>query len=183
MVGGTERPGADQGNPLGEFPPDGMDLGGFQRLLKIHLRQDGGQAFGQHTFPGPWRPDQQHVVAAAGSDLQGAFRLWLALYIGKVQRFLARRFPVLRHSGDKFQLAAQMVVQLHHIPDAVHVQPLDHSAFPGVFLRNIQPFEPSFFGFVSHGQHAPYRTDFPREGKLPQKDGVVGGAAQLLRCL
>ena len=157
----------------------GRVLGGLQRLFKCHLRQNGGQALGQHALAGARRADEQHVVAAAGSDLQCALGLGLPLYIGKIQRLWRGGVPILGHGRRELQHAPQIGKQLGDIPNAIHLQPLNNRALPGVFRRDKQPLKPSLPGLVGHGQHAPNGPQLPREGKLPQEDGVLRVARKL----
>ena len=118
-------------------------------------------------------------MAAAGGNFQGALGLWLALYVGKVQRFQSLRLPVGGDGGRELQHALQMVHQLAHVPDAVHRKPLDDGALPGVLRGDVQPLKALFPGLVRHGQQAADGPQLPREGKLPQEDGVLSVARKL----
>jgi hypothetical protein len=88
---------------------DAVDLGGLQRFIQGHRRQDGGKAPGKHGFPCPRRTDQQDVVGPRGGYLERALggpltpdirevdRIWnrdrhqiVQIHAGRADRRLAR---------------------------------------------------------------------------------------------
>ena len=70
VMRGAERTARDQGLARLEQADDAVDFGRLQRLLQSQRRQDRGQPFGQHGFPGARRADEQHVVPARRRDFQ-----------------------------------------------------------------------------------------------------------------
>ena len=158
-----------------------MNLGGLNHFLIGHVRQDGGNPLGQHTFAGAGRPYHQHIVSAAGGNFQSPLGFQLSPHIGKVQQgggsgFLSG-FCGNRRREQRNPL--QMVGQLPDIFYRVDLQPFGHRPFPGVFRRNKQPPEPGFPGSDSHRQHAPNRPDFSGKGQLSHKNAVVQRSVQL----
>ncbi|MNT13653.1 hypothetical protein D3C72_1486290 [compost metagenome] len=59
----------------------------FQCFLIGQRREKAIQAAGQHGFPGPWRANQQQVVAAGRGDFQRALCLFLTQNILQIGRF------------------------------------------------------------------------------------------------
>ena len=54
--------------PFADQSGHGVDHGNFQRLNRVHRRQNTGQTFRQHRFARAERPDHQHVMAARSGD-------------------------------------------------------------------------------------------------------------------
>lgn len=57
----AERPCGHQALVRRHGPGNGMDLCGLQGFFERHIRQDSGNALGQHGFSGPRRADHQNV--------------------------------------------------------------------------------------------------------------------------
>ena len=83
-MGRAEGADADKGTPGIQQTADGIEFRRLQRLIKSHIRQNRGQALGQHAFAGSGRTDQQDVMAAGRSCFQRFFRHKLARHVRKV---------------------------------------------------------------------------------------------------
>jgi hypothetical protein len=84
----AEGPRRDQRAPVHQAR-HAMHLGGLDRLLEGHRRQDCRQPLGQHRLARTRRPDHQDVVAARGGDLERALGLFLAAHFAEVDVVLA----------------------------------------------------------------------------------------------
>ena len=62
VVRGAEGPLGQDMLSAHSLPGHRVDGGGLQLLLTGHIRQDGGQALGQHGFSGPRGADEQYVM-------------------------------------------------------------------------------------------------------------------------
>ena len=113
VVGGPEGPPGQQWVAAVRHAADRPQLGGLQGLLPGQVREDGGQALGQHTLPRPRRAHHQHVVPAGGGDLQGPFGLLLALHVGEIGHSFLRlqRLRPLRRGnlGPAGQVLHQLI--------------------------------------------------------------------------
>ena len=94
MMGRAEGPLGHQGCLAADHAHDGVNLRDFQGLFPGHIRQNGGQPFGQHTLAGAGRSDEQNIVTACRRDFHSPLHILLTQHILKVQD------PNLRFSGD-----------------------------------------------------------------------------------
>ena len=156
-----------------------MDLGGLHRLLKAHLRQDGGQALGQHGLAGAGRADEQQVVAPRGGNLQRPLHVFLPHDIPQVREgtvFLSR-FP--GRGGGEGPFPLQVGHQGVDVRDAVDRQAARQGGLGGVFRRDEQLLYPGLPGCQGHGQHAGHAPQRAGEGQLAQKRRVRRGNGQV----
>ena len=156
MVRRAEGPRPDQGDPCGEGPCHRIELRGLQRLLLIHVGQDGGDPLGQHTFPGAGWADHHHIVPARSRDLQRPLCPELAAHIGKVRK--SRRgfigLEMERRNGCDLFLPAQMGKQLRHMRHRVHADSGYRCTFCRIIGRNENTLDSPLFCLQKHGQHA-----------------------------
>ena len=89
MVRRTERPLGHQSGMGAEQSTDGINFCDIQRLFQSQRRQDRRNAAGQHRLTGTGRADHHDVMAARRRDFQGAFDMFLALDLAKVQLICA----------------------------------------------------------------------------------------------
>ena len=118
MVRRAERAVDDQRCIGREHPCDGMDLGCLDRLVKIHLGQNGRKPLCQHGFARAGRTDQQDVVPAGCRDLQRALGKLLPLDVRKVKRegfAPARENRLVKDERRDRRLTAQVAHQLHEV--------------------------------------------------------------------
>src|SRR5438105_734 len=59
----------------------------LERFLLRHGRQQSRKPLRKHRFSGAGRPEHQQAVSARRRDLERAFRVRLAMHIGKIERF------------------------------------------------------------------------------------------------
>ena len=176
VVRRTEHPIFQQRDPGRQKPGRRVDLGGLHRLLKAHLRQDGGQTLGQHALAGAGRPDQQHVVAARRRDLQGALGVFLPLHLAEIQHRRLGQLPERQAFRRRQRLAAgQRIHQLPHRPYRVDPDPLHHTALGGVVIGDVDA------GIALPGRFRDHRKDavdraqpsiqrnFPHKGAARQR--------------
>ena len=63
MVGRTERPTGYQRLFRRQHAHDGINLTDFQTFLPGHIRQDGGEPLGKHTFTGAGRAGHEYIMS------------------------------------------------------------------------------------------------------------------------
>ena len=84
-VVGTAKGPLQQQPPLGRQQPcHRIQLGEFQLLSSVQLRQQSGQAPRQQRFAAARWPHQQQVMPACGGNLQGPASMGLALHGGEI---------------------------------------------------------------------------------------------------
>jgi hypothetical protein len=97
----AEGPSPDERRVRRQEPADAVDLRDLQRVLRAHRRQDRRHGAGEERLAAAGRTGHEHVVAAGGSDLQGALDVVLALDVGEVGAVPDRLFGrKLRGTGD-----------------------------------------------------------------------------------
>ena len=179
VMGAAEGPPGQQGVEGIRQSRHGPHPGYRQGLLAGHVRQNGGQALGQHGLAGAGRADEQQVVAACGGNLQGAFSVFLPHDVLQIRQ----RRPVLLGlpygSGGEGSFAFEMRGQGGHVRHAVDRQAPGQSGFGGVFRGNEQRLDAGFPGGQCHGQDAADAPQRSGEGELAQKRGVFRRRGQL----
>ena len=181
VVGRAEGAVGQQGMAAVGQAGGGVDLRGLQRLLPGHVRQDGGQAAGQHGLARAGAADEQQVVAAGGGDLQGPAAIFLAHDVPQVRQAL-RLLPRLPGFGGRQGfLAPEMGHQLHHVLRAVDRQAVGQGGLGGVLFGDVEGFDAGAHGGQGHGEHAPHGAQRPRQRQLAQKGCVRRRRVQGLR--
>ena len=85
MVRLAERRAGDE-PPLLQHASDGMHHAHLQRLARREVRQQPGQARGEHRFAAAGRADHQQIMPAGGRHLERAAGGFHAAHIGEVGR-------------------------------------------------------------------------------------------------
>ena len=149
-----------------------MDLGALHSLLPGHVGEDGGQAAGQHGFPGTRRTDHQQVVSPGGGDLQRPLHILLPLHLGKVGGGKSGLAGLPGLGRRDRRPPGQVGGQLAHIGDGIDLQPAGQGGLRRVVRRDIQPPDPGTPGRHGHGQHPRGGAQRPGQGQLPHKGAV-----------
>ena len=143
---------------------DRPDLCGFQRLLPGHVRQNRGQAAGQHAFASAGAADKQQVVTSCGGYFQSAAAVFLTHHIPQI-RCLSDIVSVLPGDGGRETLLSfQMAHQGLGCFCAVYGQSFSQSGFGGIFGGHIKCFYPGTLGGHSHRQHTAHRAQRASQG-------------------
>ena len=171
-MGRAEGPPHQQGVLGGGEAQDGVDLRGLQGLPPGQIREDGGQAAGQHGLARPGRAHHAEVVAAGGGDLQGALHVFLPLHVGKVGagKVVRPRRPGRRRL--QMGLPPQMGRQLPHALHRVDLQPAGQSGLGGGGGGDVQPLDARPPGGQGHGQHPHHRPQGAGQRQLPHVGAV-----------
>ena len=159
---------------------DGMDLRDLQRFVGGHLRQDRGQALGQHAFPGARRSDHQDIVPACGGDLQRALGVFLAHDLLEVRDLAAEVGALPPGLGHDGRTAAQMGDELGHAVDRDHGQTLGQGGLLGVLNGNVEGPDPRPDRSDRHRQNAGDGSELPLQAELAQEGAVVVREGDLL---
>ena len=176
MVRRSEHPVFQQRHPAGQKTRRRMDLGGLHRLLKAHLRQNRGQALGQHAFAGAGRPDQQHIVPARRSNLQGPLGILLPLHLAKIRHRRLGQLPVRHRSRRRQRVSSAQ--RLHQLPRGAHgvdLYPLHHTALRGVIIGDVYTGITLPRRLRDHRKHTvdgaqpPIQRDLPHKGAARQR--------------
>ena len=177
--------GSAEGTP-GQQRPAGVrhsghrpDAAALQRLGAGHVRQDGGQALGQHGLACAGGADEQQVVAAGGGDLQRPLHIFLTHHVREVGKRLAIRLRRPRRGGGEGGTAGKMGRKRAYVRHAVDGEPARQRGLGGVFRRDEQRPDAGRPGAEGHGQHARHRAHRPGQGQLTQKGGVRRRRRQL----
>ena len=181
VVGTAEGPGVHQRISGVGHARHGINFGGLQRLFTGHIRQNGGQAAGQHGLARAGRADQQYIVAAGGGDLQRALHVLLSHHVGKVRHRAAGRgrLPAGRrnHGRLPFQVGRQLLYVLH----TVDGQAVGQRGLGGIGGGNVQLPHSLPGGKHGHGQHAGNGPQGAGQAQLAQKGGVLRQGPHLSR--
>ena len=155
----------------------------LERLLARQIRQDRGQALGEHTFSRAGRPDQQDVMAARCRHLHGAAGAGLPHDVGKVRQ-RRRLCPVrlARQHRRKRLLPREVPQKRHDLADRIYRDSLDDRALGGIFRRNECMADAVIARRDHHRQHAAHRPHLSRQRQLAEKGTVVKCGAQLSAC-
>ena len=94
MVWCGERKGRVETNAcsLLEHSGDAVDLGALDRFFERHRRDDGGDAFRQHRFPGTGRSDHEQVMAARDRHFDRALHMPLPFHVTEIDFVILMRF-------------------------------------------------------------------------------------------
>ena len=161
-----------------EVPCQAGHGGCRQRLFRLHGRQQAGKALCQHRLARSRWSEQQHRVLAGSGNLQRAPCCRLAFYIGQiriVRRCLAVRIglqatPAIRQCR---LLRIGRGKGLHHIGQAactINLQASHQGRFAGAVVGQDQGRGVTLLAVGSrHGQGAPYRLQFARQGQFAGK--------------
>jgi hypothetical protein len=177
MVWGAEGTGVEKAFFRIQHAGDGMDLGGFDRIFLRHFRHDGGDALGEHGFPGSRWADHQQVVSAGRGDFQGAFDMMLAfdfLKIDVVSALGFKKCAAIEFEGQDAFGPADEIPCLPKIADGNDADATDHRGLGGVRFRNDQKFTPAGPGFEGDGQHAFDGTHRTIEPELADHAKIIG---------
>jgi len=88
VVRTSKRSGHDEGAVGWDQPHYAVDLCGFKALLKIHIRQNRWEPFGEHGFSGTRRADHDDIVPAGRGHFQTTLHVLLALHIVEINRII-----------------------------------------------------------------------------------------------
>ena len=83
-MGSPERSRGDERSTGWQHPGDAVDLGGLERLLERHIRQDSRQPPCEHCLARARRADHQQVVRTRGGDLERPLGLFLPPHLGEI---------------------------------------------------------------------------------------------------
>lgn len=95
MVRGTKGPGGKECLFAFQSAKGRIDLSGLQAFVRMEGGKDGGEALGQHGFPGSRWPQHQQVVSSSSGDYKGPFGIFLTANIGKVKWVLVQFFETI----------------------------------------------------------------------------------------
>ena len=182
VVGAAEGPAGQQRMLRVRQTRYGPDAGDLQRLGAGQVRQNGGQALGQHGLTGAGRADEQQVMAARRGDLQRPLDVFLAHDVPQVGKgtVILLRFPW--GSGGETGFAPEMGHQGIHIRDAVDGQAVGQSGLGGVFGGDEELADASLLCRHGHGQYAADAPQGTGEGQLADEGGVRGQGRQVAVC-
>ena len=125
----------NEGVRLVEQTTNAMDLGGFDRLIQSHRRNDRGNPLSQHALAGAGRADQQEIMSTGHGNLDGALDLMLAFDLGKIDIIGRARCEALGGTsshGGEFFFAGEKFVGLAEVFDAIDLDPLDDCRLGGI---------------------------------------------------
>jgi len=162
VVRRAKGPRGDEGLFAAQHSGNAVDLGALDRFLDRHRRDDGGDAFRQHRFPGSGRADHEQVVAAGDGHFDCALHVSLPFHVAEVDFVILMRFEKCSqvaagrlHRG----LSADELESLPEILDTVDVDAFDHSGFVCVRFRNENGLLAAPPRFERHRQDTFYRTN------------------------
>jgi hypothetical protein len=116
---------------------DAVHLRGLQSFLEGGFRKDRGEPAREHRLARPGRPDQQHVVPAAGGDLERPLRVLLPPDILQVQ---ARHPPCLAVRKPARRLRIEIALPIQELDDLLQVaHGMDRDAFRDRGLTRVLP--------------------------------------------
>ena len=173
MVGAAEGPALQQRMAGVRKPRHGPDLRGLQGLPLRHVRQDGGQALGQHALPRPGAADEEDVVPPGGGDLQGPLHVLLAHDVGKVRSRLPRGGGDEGRGGREKRLPAQVAQQGREVRHGIDREAPGQGGLRRVLRRDIQLPDAQPRRGHGHGQHPLHRPQGPGKAQLPQEGGPL----------
>jgi hypothetical protein len=122
-----------------------VDLGGLDRLLEGHRRQNRGQPLGEHRLARAGRPDHQDVVTAGCRDLERALGLLLSFDLAEIDvvnvGVAERRGEINRNRLERTQ-ALEEFESLAQALDSEHRRALSyHGSLRGIFAREHHALE------------------------------------------
>ena len=131
---------------LAQLAGHAVDLRGLQSLIDVQGWKDRRQAFREHRLARARWTDQDDIVSARRSDLEGTLDVLLSFHLRDVHGIALAAGGELRlnvHNG-RSHLGAS-VQQVHHIEQVVHsehFQARDDGGFTRIGARQDQPLEP-----------------------------------------
>src|SRR6185437_13834019 len=145
VVGRAEGTLRNQARSGIEHAGDGVNLGGFQRLIESERREDGRQPLGEHGFSRARRPDHQDVVTAGGGNLKRALGCLLAADVAKIHAEMLelaeegfRRYAKRLALNDTQQGAAQQLEDVNERGYRIDIHAADHGGFSSIGGRQNQ---------------------------------------------
>ena len=174
VVRGAEGAAGQEGVAAVQLSGDGPDGAALQGLRAGELRQDGGQAPGQHGLARTGRADEEHVVPSGGGDLQGPLGVLLAHDIPEVRQggeVLRLRLP--GRGGREGRLAPEMGEKLRDILRPVDREALGQGGLGGVLRRDVEGADAGCPGGQGHGQDAGDAPEGAGEGEFAQEGRVL----------
>ena len=171
VVGAPEGTAQEEGVLSVGHTRHGPDLGGLQGLPPGHVRQDGGQAAGQHGLSRPRRTDEQDVVSPGGGDLQCPLHVLLPHDLGEVGAGIRPRLRRPGGGGGNFFPVSEVGQKLLHGLHGVDGQALGQRGLGGVFRRDVELLHARPGGGHGHGEHPGDGAQGAGQGQLPHEGG------------
>jgi hypothetical protein len=154
-----------------------VDLGGLQRLIQAHGRQNGRESPRQHGLSRSGRADQENVVTAGGGNLERALGGGLAPHIrkvGLVRRGAGYQGGDVGACGLNCLLAGEMGAGLQQCASAADLEPFYHRCLGDVGLREEYaaiaccPRRKRHGKRAAHGTEVAFQADFADDHLVAQ---------------
>src|SRR3990172_130826 len=156
----TVRARRDERLALSQEPHDAVDLGRFNGLVKIHLRQDRRQPPREHGLARAWRAYHDDIVSAGSRDLNGAFGMLLALYLGEILLVGGVGLEGALDVDACGLYPGSTCKELDHLRQGLHAEDTDRLD-DGRLLRVVRRYHHSpvagLFREHGHGERSPHR--------------------------
>ena len=150
-----------------------MDLGGFNRLVETHRRQNGRKPARQHGLAGTRRTDQNDVVPAGHRHFHGALRLILSFDVFEIDVIHALLRKQLFAIDCQRNPGLFAVEQFHYLRQVSHREcpnPVHYSSLACIGLRNDQMTQSPFPGHRGHRERPLDRPDRSVQRQLSHKE-------------
>src|SRR3990172_6470291 len=165
----TVRARRDERLALSQEPHDAVDLGRFNGLVKIHLRQDRRLPPREHGLTRARRAYHDDIVSACGRDLDGALGMFLALDFGEILLVGGVGLEGALDVDARGLHRGRARKELDDLRQRLHAEDLDRLDDSG-FLRVVRRYHHSpitgLFREHGHGERAPHRFHPAVEGEL-----------------
>ena len=147
-----------------------MNLRGLQTFCQGEGRQDARQALGHHRLATAWRSDEDDIVPASRSNLQGTLHSLLPFHIGKVKvegtLLFIELLACIDEGGLVLGAAIEETDDIGQTVHTIHVQLVHDRRFTYILLRHNQPFELLLPSPDGDGEHTTDRFQLAVESQL-----------------
>ena len=145
----------------------GLNCGRFERFVIPHLRQQAGEACGEHRLARTWRPHHEHAMATRSRHFQGPLDVCLPFHFVEVR--IVRRGGAGRSNGAlQLPVTRQVGTHLKQRFCGQNTGIADEARLAGTFTRKHKGAA-GFCRPQCHAQCAAHRTQLPRKRQLPGK--------------
>jgi hypothetical protein len=161
--------------PAGQEAGRAVDARHLKHLVVGHIGEDRREPAGQHSLPRSRRADEQDVVGAGSRDLEGPFRVLLALDVLEVHGIDGRgdELALVETAGRDLARLAQEPDDPDEVLEGVDLEVADERGLPGVGPRDDDAAEAAPPGHQRDRQGAAHRLEAPVEGQLAGEEIVA----------